>query len=221
VHHLLEWLRERNFTRIPKLVEANLEEEVLTYLVGSPVFRPWPDVVKTTEWMRELGMWLREYHQAVQGFEVPPGTRFTWGPAQPAPGMVVNHGDLGPWNVIQQHGRVVGVIDWDLARFGEALDDLAQLALEAVPLKPSTWDRLGAEPSYAALQERLRALCEAYGEPDLSKVLRHTADYLEHMALEVQRLGQEGIRPFSEFLKDGWVEDYRTEAQHIRSTFLF
>ncbi|MDH6235607.1 phosphotransferase [Cryobacterium sp. CG_9.6] len=56
--------------------------------------------------------------------------------------MLVNHGDLGPWNTLHDGFHLTGVIDWDLARFGSPLDDLAQIALEAVPLKPSTVDRL-------------------------------------------------------------------------------
>jgi thiamine kinase-like enzyme len=169
--------------------------------------------------MAELGTWLREYHAAVSGFTVRLDARFLWGPGEPAAGMVVNHGDLGPWNVIQKAGRVSGVIDWDMARFGDPLDDLSQLALESVPLKPSTADRLGLAPGLDVLRRRLRVLCEAYGEPDLNRVLRHTVHYLERMATEIEELARQGHSPFVHYVKDRVPQDYRAEARFIETLF--
>ena len=214
-HQLLSWLRLRGFNRAPELVGTAPGEEVLSYLAGEPVFRPWPEAVRTDRWMAELGTWLREYHSAVSGFTVRLDARFLWGPGRPAAGMVVNHGDLGPWNVLQQGGRVCGVIDWDMARFGVPRDDLAQLALESVPLKPSTSDRLGLTPGTDVLRERLRVLCEAYGDPDLDGVLRHTVDYLERMAKEIEELAGRGRSPFVVYAQDGVPRDYRAEAHFI------
>ncbi|ULH18309.1 phosphotransferase (plasmid) [Deinococcus sp. KNUC1210] len=133
--------------------------------------------------------------------------------------MVVNHGDFGPWNVIHQQGRVIGVLDWDLARFGDPLDDLAQLALAAVPLKPSTADRLGASPEPAAISERFNRLCLAYGAVDARTVLRHTVEYLDRMAAEIEQLGSAGVVPFAKFKANGVPGQYRAEALFITLTF--
>jgi Phosphotransferase enzyme family len=218
-HQLLTWLRLREFKRVPELLEITPEEELLSYLAGEPVFRPWSEVVRTDHWMAELGTWLCEYHAAVSGFTVQSDARFLWGPGRPEAGMVVNHGDLGPWNVIQKDGRVSGVIDWDMARFGDPLDDLSQLALENVPLKPSTAGRLGAAPDIDVLRRRLRVLCEAYGESDLDKVLRHTVHYLARMAKEIEELAGQGRSPFVRYVKDRVPEDYRAEARFILKLF--
>jgi hypothetical protein len=220
VYQLLHWLQERQFTRVPRFIQADADEEILTFLEGEAVFRPWSATIKTHGWMDELGTWLREYHQAVQGFQLTADSRFIWGPLAPLPGMVVNHGDLGPWNVIHQQGRVSGVIDWDLARFGDPLDDLAQLALEAVPLKPSTADRLGTNLKPAVISERFNRLCLAYGAVDALTVLRHTVGYLERMAAEIERLGSSGVVPFARFKADGVPGQYRAEARFITLTFL-
>jgi hypothetical protein len=216
-HQLLTWLRLHEFKRVPELLESAPGEEVLSYLAGEPVFRPWPDSVRTDQWMAELGTWLREYHAAVSGFTVRLGARFLWGPGEPASGMVVNHGDLGPWNVIQQGGRVCGVIDWDMARFGDPLDDLSQLALESVPLKPSTADRLGLDPGRDVLRGRMRVLCDAYGESDPDRALRHTVQYLERMATEIEELARQGRPPFVLFVKDRVPQDYRAEARFVET----
>jgi hypothetical protein len=218
-HQLLGWLRLRGFNRVPELLATAPGHEVLSYLAGEPVFRPWPEAVTTDRWMVELGTWLRQYHAAVSGFWVCPGARFLWGPGEPAAGMVVNHGDLGPWNVIREGACVSGVIDWDMARFGDPLDDLSQLALESVPLKPSTTDRLGLAPGTEVLRERLRVLCKAYGEPDLDRVLRHTVLYLERMAREIEELAGQGRAPFVVYVEDGVPQDYRVEARFIEMLF--
>jgi len=218
-HQLLTWLKLREFNRVPELLEATPEEEVLSYLAGEPVFRPWSEVVRTDHWMAELGTWLCGYHAAVSGFTLQSDARFLWGPGRQTAEMVVNHGDLGPWNVIQRDGRISGVIDWDMARFGDPLDDLAQLALESVPLKPSTAGRLGLSPDPDVVRSRLRVLCEAYGEADLDKVLRHTVGYLERMANEIEELAEQGRAPFVLYVKDGVPQDYRAEAHFILATF--
>jgi hypothetical protein len=219
IHQLLTWLRKRGFNRVPSLLEVRPAEEVLSYLPGEPVFRPWAEAVRADRWMAELGTWLREYHSAVSGFTLGLDARFLWGPGRPAAGMVVNHGDLGPWNVIRQGERVCGVIDWDMARFGDPLDDLAQLALECVPLKASTADRLGLTPGIGVLHERLRVLCEAYGESDLDSVLSHTVRYLERMAEEIEGLAGRGRSPFVLHVEDGVPQDYRAEARFILTHF--
>ncbi|MEU1161380.1 phosphotransferase [Streptomyces sp. NPDC005921] len=56
----------------------------------------------------------------------------------------MRHGDLTSWNSVWADDRLVGVIDWDLAIPGEALDDLAQLAWYSVPLRlPDRQRRVG------------------------------------------------------------------------------
>jgi hypothetical protein len=121
--------------------------------------------------------------------------------------------------VIQEGGRVCGVIDWDMARFGDPLDDLSQLALECVPLKESTADRLGPAPGLEVVRRRLRVLCEAYGVCDLEMVLRHTVRYLQRMAKEMEELAGQGRSPFVLYVRDRVPQDYRAEARFIATMF--
>lgn len=93
----------------------------MSYLPGEPVFRPWPEAVRgQAEWLTDLGRWLRVYHDAVCGFRVENAT-FIWGPTVPTEAMLITHADIGPWNCLHQGGRLTGVIDWDLARYGDPL----------------------------------------------------------------------------------------------------
>ncbi|MFD0381180.1 phosphotransferase, partial [Streptomyces sp. NPDC127112] len=79
------------------------------------------------------------------------------------PGLSVRPGHLGPWNSIWHGDRLAGFIDWDFAAPGHALDDLAQLAWYAVPLRPAEKQRRESITGDHALRSRLDALCAAYG----------------------------------------------------------
>jgi aminoglycoside phosphotransferase (APT) family kinase protein len=52
-------------------------------------------------------------------------------PAYDGP-IVLVQGDTGPGNFMYAHGRVVAVVDWELAHLGDPMDDIAWLSLRAV-----------------------------------------------------------------------------------------
>jgi len=54
-----------------------------------------------------------------------------WPPPQ-ARAPVVLHGDYWPGNVLWRNGRLVGIIDWEEAAFGDPMADLANIRLEIV-----------------------------------------------------------------------------------------
>jgi aminoglycoside phosphotransferase (APT) family kinase protein len=51
-------------------------------------------------------------------------------PAYDGP-VVLVQGDTGPGNFMFDHGRVVAVVDWELAHLGDPMDDIAWLSLRA------------------------------------------------------------------------------------------
>ncbi|WP_329150559.1 aminoglycoside phosphotransferase family protein [Streptomyces niveus] len=71
---------------------------------------------------------VRDFQPSAQAVWCDPDARWR-------PGQIMPHGDLTSWNSVWVDDRLVGVIDWDLAIPGEALDDLAQLAWYSVPLR--------------------------------------------------------------------------------------
>jgi len=54
-----------------------------------------------------------------------------WPPPQVSEPVVL-HGDYWPGNVLWHDGRLVGVVDWEEAAFGDAMADLANIRLEIV-----------------------------------------------------------------------------------------
>lgn len=100
------------------------------------------------------------------------------------------HGDAGPGNLLFEGGRVTALVDWELARLGDPLEDLAALALRMVH---------GGLDGFAGL---VAVYAEAAGAPVDGQrlawhqvlaasrivVLRHVQDAVEADALVANRL---------------------------------
>ena len=217
VHELLFWLELQQVSGVPQLLAVDEEGgvEYLSFIEGEPIFRPWNNIAKSDEWMAELGSWLRQYHQAVIEFRLRENSAFVWGPKTPEAAWVVCHGDLGPWNCLQFDGRFHGVIDWDLARFGNPLDDLAQMALEAVPLRQSTAGTMGTNPDMRNLDKRLAILCGEYGRCHPKELIQHLLLYLERIAQEIANLAEKNIEPFASFVTRGFVTSLEQDRRFI------
>ena len=94
--------------------------------------------------------------------------RANW-PPQQVNTPVVLHGDYWPGNVLWRDGRLVGLIDWEDAAFGDPLADLANIRLElAWQFGTTVMDMLTGE--YLALRPAVRTgtlavwdLCTALG----------------------------------------------------------
>ncbi|MEV6108086.1 aminoglycoside phosphotransferase family protein [Streptomyces sp. NPDC051940] len=210
VHALLAHLESVGFTRAPRVVGTDGAEEVLSLLHGEPAFSPWPQALRRTAGIAWLASWLREYHDAVRDFRPPPDARWQGQEEDWRPGLVIRHGDLGPWNSIWAGDRLAGFIDWDFAAPGQALDDLAQLAWYAVPLRPADQQRRAPVSGSRALPARLDALCTAYGA-DPSSVLDALDALQSREAARTERLGGQGQEPWSAFLARGDAAEMRAE----------
>lgn len=155
VHELLDYLRFHGLRGVPDVLGIDEQgRESLSYVEGRGV-----DVDKEIVLDSVLGeavLWLREYHDLVEGFR-PSGSR-TWRGGESALGTdeIICHNDPGAYNWIIQSGHFVAMVDWDVAGPGNAIDDLAFLAWTAIPLY--------REIPLDDLVRRLDILVDAYGE---------------------------------------------------------
>lgn len=216
MHSLLSHLEEVGFSRAPRVLGTDGADEVLSLLYGEPAFTPWPESLRSSHGVGELGRWLRGYHDAVRTFRPPADAHWQGQEEEWRPGMVIRHGDLGPWNSIWDGDRLTGFIDWDFAAPGHAIDDLAQLAWYAVPLRPLKQQQRASVTGSSTLQARLHALCTAYGEQPVTVI--EALDALQSReAARIERLGRQGAEPWATFLARGDADEMRAEQCWIRS----
>jgi len=219
IHDLLNHLDSADFAFYPKVIEIDRVHgrEVLSYIDGDVAMRPWPSCLLSDEGIIAIGKMLREYHQSIRGYAPEVGSRWRDPGAKWQEGMIVRHGDLGPWNMVWKSDTLVGLIDWDLAEPGYGIEDIAQAAWNCVPIRPrKKCMETGVDVSEQAL--RLRAICEAYGE-EIDTVIA-AINSLQLKEIERTReLGKAQLEPWRSFLERGDTEEIEAERQWLRATY--
>ena len=203
VHALLEHLHQAGFDGAPRPRGIDeLGREILSLVPGEVAMRPWPPVLVSGDGLWQLARWLRRYHDAVVDFVPPADAEWVVPGATWQHGQIVRHGDLGPWNSVWHDEVLVGFIDWDFAEPGTALDDVAQLAWYAVPLRGPEAARAAGLPEGCDLRARLDAVCQAYGVSSAA-VLDALEELIAREISRLRELGSAGIEPWSMFRERG------------------
>jgi hypothetical protein len=116
VHALLRHLETAGFSDAPRVLGIDeIGREILSFVPGQAAMRPWPQILRSDQGLIAIATLLRNYHEAVEGFEPPPNAVWRVPGMSWQPGMIVRHGDLGPWNTVWQDDSLMGLIDWDMA----------------------------------------------------------------------------------------------------------
>lgn len=221
VHQLLSHLSEVGFKEAPRpLGIDDRGREILTFIPGSSIgWSDWPVPLRELEGTYALGMLLRSYHDAVRSFKADPS--LSWrNPLAPRSSEIIRHGDFSPFNTIWAADRPVGIIDWDFAQPGLAIDDLAYLAWQLVPLQPDERARQYGLAADFSRADRLMALCDGYGKIySPADVVAHAGEVIQSEMRQTRELGAQGVYPWSRFAEDGAVEAFRGQANWISATY--
>lgn len=142
------------------------------------------------------------------GFTPSADAAWATGPVALRADWVVCHGDFGPWNIVWQDTTPVGIIDWDYARPGPQLSDVAYAAEYTSPFRDDAQCleslRYSAPPDR---RRRLELLCAAYGLPACSgvvdAVIRNQRDDIDL----VRSLAEQGREPQATWVGEGYLGD--------------
>lgn len=202
VHALLRHLREAGFTGAPEVLGIDAQDrEMLRFVPGEvgtlTADQPLAGWFRTAEASWAIGRWIRAFQQAQRGFIPDPGAPWRRAPGTAlAEGQVVVHHDVSPYNTVRCSDGQVVVLDWDFARPGDPLEDLAWAAWHWAPLMSGTgWHaEYGADPGLDVRRrqrDNLAALIDGYGLPigqwvdldrHIGRQMTTHADSLEEMA---------------------------------------
>jgi hypothetical protein len=214
IQALLEHLQTKRFPApCPHGLDAE-GREVVSFLPGRASNWPWPPTLLATEGAAQVGALLRAYHVAVADFAPPSPALWRHGAQAPRAGEIVLHGDFGPHNLIWSDSAPIGVIDWELARPGEAMEDAGFAVIRAAQLRPDEMTRPVGYDSPPDRRARLAAFSRGFGASPSALVdaaLRAQTAEIER----ISRLSAAGVEPWATFGRRGLEARARLELDWL------
>ncbi|WP_335872840.1 aminoglycoside phosphotransferase family protein [Bacillus sp. 2205SS5-2] len=221
IHKLLEHLESKDFRYAPKFLgidEKNREK--LSFIQGEAGNYPLKKYMWSNEVLKEIAKMLRLYHEAVSDFPLSDD----WKPMDNTPNKieVVCHNDFAIYNIIFNHERPVGIIDFDIAGPGPRLWDIAYALYTCVPLSRVYHTEKGEVVYYNSLQhadrikQRVKLFFESYGEGREKDYLKMVLLRLEGLCKYMKRKASEGDIAFQKMIDEGHHEHYQKDIKFIR-----
>jgi len=191
VHRLLAHLRANGFTKAPTPLSLNNSEEVLTFVKGSVSDDHDARWRESDAAITSAAHLLKEYHEATQGFVESQTTNHVWSMPALSPAEVICHCDFAPYNASFDDEHVVGLFDFDAARPGPKLWDVAYAIYRWVPFCGVS---KGEVTDLAQACRRSTLFCDAYGldasqRKALQAVIPERVSALAHYMVEQADLG--------------------------------
>ncbi len=191
--------------------------EALSYIEGESGPLGWAKVVED-EGLTAFARLLRDYHDATTDFVPPDEAAWAVDTGTPARGDVICHGDFGPWNVVWQGNRPVGIIDWDFARPGARLHDVAYALQYVAPFRDDAeclrWLHF---PQPLDRRSRLERFCTAYGLTSTDGMVDAVVAEQQANAENVRRLAVAGHETQATWVAEGYLQDLEHKVAWSRA----
>ena len=154
-HKLLKHLENKGFSYAPKFLGIDGKgREVLSFIEGEAGNYPLKKYMWSNDVLIETGKMLRLYHDSVSDFSFDE----SWKSIDNTPEQfeVICHNDFAIYNIIFNHERPIGIIDFDVAAPGPRLWDIAYTLYTCVPLSRFYLSETGEKVYYNSLQNANR-----------------------------------------------------------------
>ncbi|MDP4549621.1 phosphotransferase [Alkalihalobacillus macyae] len=221
IHELLKHLEYKGYDHAPTFLGIDEKgREVLSYIEGEAGNYPLKEYMWSTDGLKEIARMLRLYHDAVSDF---PMDNFEPLDHTPEPYEVMCHNDFAVYNIIYDHQKPVGIIDFDVAAPGPRLWDIAYTLYTCVPLSRLYHTETGEAVYYESsrdadrMRQRVKVFFESYGVEDMEE------GYVEMVLLRLEglckymiRKAGEGDRAFQKMIDEGHYDHYQNEIRFIR-----
>ncbi|MBP3951705.1 phosphotransferase [Bacillus suaedae] len=222
VHKLLKHLENKGFNNAPTFLGIDEKgREILSFIEGEAGNYPLKKYMWSNDVLKEIAIMLRMYHDAVSDFPLSD----EWTPMDNTPDKmeVICHNDFAIYNIIFNHYKPVGIIDFDVAAPGPRLWDIAYTLYTCIPLSRLYHTEAGEAVYYHAstdadrIKQRVTLFFEAYGIEGMKE------NYLEMVLLRLDglckymiRRASEGDMAFQKMIDEGHHEHYQRDIDFIR-----
>ncbi len=190
VHRYLDFVHAHGVDWAPRPFGLDDDgREILSFIEGIVPAYPLPSWVWDDAVLIDGGRLLRQLHDASVGFRLDGAI---WQLPSHHPIEVICHNDFAPHNLaFDEHGAIVGAIDFDMCSPGPRIWDIAYFATRTVPMgAPATTRRVPP----AEARRRVELLLTAYGsDATWADVVRAAIDRLYDIeAFSVRKAEQLG-----------------------------
>lgn len=233
VHALLEHVSGKGVP-VPRPLGSDGCWETLSLVPGTGGDERWGDAPLSVDACASAGALLRRYHDASASFVPPAGTTWitdcyvkdsTYAPgAASAAGVteipgafeVILHGDPKPGNMAWKGEEAVGLFDFDDARPGLRVDDVAYALKWIIPVNGEVEQlrRINADEE-AAMRERAAAFLEGYGWQGPFDVATRAVGAHERSIDEIEWGAAGGLEPQRTWVASGDIVAWRAELPEI------
>ncbi len=215
VQDLLRGLRAQGFDLAPEPRGLDSSgREVLAYVEGHDQGWPFHPALLRDEGAGQLGRLAARLRAALAGYPCPRDARWQFAAGAPGPHEALQHGDLGPWNLLwDDQQEIVGVLDWDFVGPGDPSYDTGHLAWFTVPLMDDERAHARGFPAPPDRRARLHAFAAATGLSGADLLhcgLRAQEEYARRV---VTRGSAPDAGPWRTFLDLGLHENARADRQ--------
>lgn len=224
VHALLRHLGAAGLDGAPEVLGTDgCGREVLRWVEGEVGLfdpGPLPPWFAGVEACMAVGRWLRRFHDAQRGHAPDPALPWRMVPGRTlAPGEVVLHHDVAPYNVVHRPDGGLAVIDWDFCAPGDPVEDLAFSCWSWAPL----WaDREAAARAFgdattATTLHRAAAVVDGYAatEAERGRLLPVIQARMLSHAQGLEALADAGEPAFVRLLEAGVAANARRDAAWV------
>ena len=220
IHKLFKHLEDKGFSYAPKFLGIDEKgREILSFIEGEAGNYPLKEYMWSNDVLMEIAKMLRLYHDSVSDFPFDD----SWHSIDntPQPFEVLCHNDFAIYNIIFNHGRPKGIIDFDVAGPGPRLWDIAYTLYTCVPLSRFYLTETGEKVYYHSLlhanriKQRIRLFFESYGEGIEENYLEMVLLRLEGLCKTITRRANEGEIAFQKMIDEGHLEHYQKDITFI------
>ncbi|GAA0603321.1 phosphotransferase [Virgibacillus siamensis] len=221
IHKLLKHLEDKGFSYAPRFLGIDEKgREILSFIEGEAGNDPLKEYMWSDDVLKDIAKILRLYHDAVSDFPFSDD----WKPIDNAPNTaeVLCHNDFARYNIIFNHKKPIGIIDFDVAGPGPRLWDIAYTLYTCVPLSRFYLSETGEEVYYKSQQhadcvkQRVALFFEFYGEEIKEDYLKMVLLRLEGLCKTITRKASEGDIAFQKMIDEGHLEHYQNDIKFIR-----